>query len=469
MSRNYSLVWLFLCLFLSGCGAYFNQPVVKQDARFGELTPKSQTLRDLPLPAEPVVVGVYNFKDQTGQYKNIESGSSFSTAVSQGATTILIKALEDSKWFTPIERENLGNLLNERNIIRATRDEFRSTTNPNEPTLPPLLFAGVLLEGGIISYDSNIITGGAGARYFGVGGSTQYREDRITVYLRAVSTSSGKILKTVYVSKTILSQAVSANLFRYVNFQRLLEVETGFTVNEPVQLAMKDAIEKAVEALIIEGIKDNLWSTKEGKETNERLVEAYLEEKRREESMLLYHREQVDRGFENSIGLYGGANILDGDYSKKRAGYLARIDYTRKLSRSFGLNLNANAFQFRTGQSYTNRMISVDANLEYKILPDDNFSPYIYGGFGLINDLVKPGNNLQFGDTFFKAQYGLALEYFVTERIGIRGFAEHNLSFTDELDKVVSGKRDDFYFNFGIGLKYYFNLGSRNRETTETP
>ncbi len=99
-----------------------------------------------------------------------------------------------------------------------------------------------------------------GARYFGIGASTQYRQDRITVYLRAVSTSSGKILKTVYVSKTILSQAVDASLFKYVKFKRLLEVETGFTKNEPLQLAVAEAIEKSVESLIIEGIGDKLWS-----------------------------------------------------------------------------------------------------------------------------------------------------------------------------------------------------------------
>lgn len=444
---------------------------MKQDARFGELTPKSNTLKDFPLPAEPVVVGVYNFKDQTGQYKNIENASSFSTAVSQGATSILVKALEDSKWFTPIERENLANLLNERNIIRATRDEYRKSTNPNEPNLSPLLFAGVLLEGGIISYDTNIITGGAGARYFGVGGSTQYREDRITVYLRAVSTSSGRILKTVYISKTILSQAVSANLFKYVNFQRLLEVETGFTVNEPVQLAVKDAIEKAVESLIIEGIQDGLWSTKAGKETNDKLVEEYVKEKEMEESMLLYDREQVERGYNNALSASGGATLLDGDYGKKDFGFLARVGYTRKLSRSFGLNLNANAFEYRSGESYSNKMVSVDGNLEYKVLPEDNFSPYIYGGFGVINDLVKPESGLEMGDTYFKAQYGLAFEYFASERWGIRGFAEHNVAFSDELDKVVSGKRDDFYVNFGIGIKYYFNLGGnkKSEEPIETP
>ncbi len=236
-------------LFLTNCGAYFNQPYDIQEARLGETTNATQRLNDLALPKEPVVVGVYKFRDQTGQYKPSEFGGSYSTAVTQGATTILIKALEDSKWFEPIERENLANLLNERSIIAKTRQEYRRTTNPNEPQLPPLMFAGIILEGGIISYDTNIITGGMGARYFGIGASTQYRQDRITVYLRAVSTQNGKILKSVYVSKTILSQAVDGSLFKYVSFKRLLEVEIGFTKNEPLQMAVAEAIEKSVEAL----------------------------------------------------------------------------------------------------------------------------------------------------------------------------------------------------------------------------
>lgn len=185
-----------MAVFVAGCGAYFNQPVAPPTpARIGETTTNTEFLKNIPpQPSEPVVVGVYNFKDQTGQYKNVENGSTFSTAVPQGATTMLIKALEDSKWFTPpIERENLSNLLNERNIIRSTRQEYTGD-NSGQPNLPPLLYAGILLEGGIISYDSNIITGGYGARYFGAGGgSTQYRQDRITIYLRAVSTSNGKI------------------------------------------------------------------------------------------------------------------------------------------------------------------------------------------------------------------------------------------------------------------------------------
>ena len=214
--------FFFAIYFLYGCSAYYNQPLGIERAIIGESTPATSLLKNLPKPKEPVVIGIYKFRDQTGQYKASEVGSTFSTAVTQGATSILIKALEDSKWFIPIERENIGNLLQERNLIRSTRQEY--SKNTNEPQLTPLLYAGVLLEGGIVSYDSNIITGGFGARYFGAGGSTKYRQDRVTIYLRMVSTSNGKILKTVYVSKTLFSQAIDQSFFRYVKFKRLLEV-----------------------------------------------------------------------------------------------------------------------------------------------------------------------------------------------------------------------------------------------------
>ncbi len=101
---------IFGILVLTNCGTYFNQPVDIQEARIGEATDVTKRLKELASPKEPVVVGVYKFRDQTGQYKPSEVGGSFSTAVTQGATSILVKSLEDSKWFVPIERENLANL-----------------------------------------------------------------------------------------------------------------------------------------------------------------------------------------------------------------------------------------------------------------------------------------------------------------------------------------------------------------------
>tara|TARA_R110000787_G_scaffold81036_2_gene175868 strand:+ start:24795 stop:26216 length:1422 start_codon:yes stop_codon:yes gene_type:complete len=456
MNFKNSIIFLIVATIITSCGSYFNQPVMQEEARTGEVTPNTEKLKKLPLPMVPVVVGVYNFKDQTGQYKQVELGNSFSTAVSQGGTTMLIKALEDSKWFTPIERENLANLLNERNIIRSTRKEYQKNSDNNEPKLPPLLYAGVLLEGGIVSYDTNIITGGMGARYFGVGASTQYREDRLTVYLRAVSTSNGKVLKTIYVSKTILSQAVDASLFRYVNFQRLLEVEMGYTKNEPVQLALKDAIEKAVEGLIIEGIQDELWSAKEGEMTNNLLVKEYLEEKEMEESKLLYNRTQTERDYSNTFSFSLNTPLLYGDLTKKRLGYGATLGYSRKLTNYINLNLSGTFLNLRTGSTFSENYIDLSLNAEGVILPYDNLTPYVYGGLGYLLPLGKSDESLAEFKPSLKIQGGIGIMYYISQTMAIKAFAESNLIFSDTVEYVENGKRDDYYLNFGIGINYSF-------------
>ena len=443
----YAVILLFI---LSSCGTYFNQPITRQEARIGEENEVTKALKEFPLPQKPVVAGVYNFKDQTGQYKAVENGSTFSTAVSQGATTILIKALEDSKWFTPIERENLGNLLNERNIIRSTRDEYRKNKNPNEPQLPPLLYAGILLEGGVISYDTNIVTGGSGARYFGTGVSSQYRQDRITVYLRAVSTSSGKILKTVYISKTILSQAVSANLFKYVNFQRLLEAEVGFTKNEPVQLALKESIEKAVEALIIEGIKDNLWKPQLNEKETKALVEAYEAEEEEANATALYDRYLTERRSKVAFTGALGTTLMDGDLPNAQPEFNSRSGFKFRMSPSLNFNTTYYKFNLSNKEFLNEGYMSLDFNLEYIVLPQDQFTPLLYLGGG-----VNAANYLTSVDPKFQA--GIGLEYLLSKKLGLHMFVDYNYVFSDELDFIDAGKRSDTYYRAGIGINYYFS------------
>ncbi|MDR6300601.1 CsgG/HfaB family protein [Mesonia maritima] len=456
---KYKYFAIICCAFLCSCGTYFNQPITQQNARTGEVSSFTTKLKNLPLPQEPVVVGVYNFKDQTGQYKAMENGSSFSTAVTQGGTSVLIKALEDSRWFTPIERENLSNLLQERNIIRSTRQEYSNNGKGGQVQLPPLLYAGVLLEGGVVSYDTNILTGGFGARYFGVGGSTQYKQDRITVYLRAISTSSGKILKTVYVSKTILSQAIDASLFKYVNFQRLLEVETGYTKNEPVQLAVKEAIEKAVQALIIEGVDEGLWQAKDKNEGTV-LVKKYKEEKEEEQLTRLYDREYLDWKYKNSFAIDLGVNRFMGDYAAKNFSYLGRLSYKRQFTPHLGLGLNGSLLEFEIPKIGKNTFATADLNAEITILPYDKLGPYLYGGPGVLFDIQKDDLfNLE--KNYFKLQYGVGVKYAVSPKIDLRVFAEHNVTFSDEVDEVVNGKLNDYFFNFGAGLSFHF--GNKNK------
>lgn len=436
-------------LFLTNCGAYFNQPYDLQEARIGETSEITKKLTDLALPKEPVVVGVYKFRDQTGQYKPSEVGGSFSTAVTQGATTILIKALEDSKWFLPIERENLSNLLNERQIIEKTRQVYRQTSNPDEPQLPPLLYAGVLLEGGIVSYDTNVITGGAGARYFGIGSSTQYRQDRITVYLRAVSTSNGKILKTVYVSKTILSQAVDASLFKYVKFKRLLEVETGFTKNEPLQLAVAEAIEKSVEALIIEGIGDKLWSPQASDAEIQAMIAEYELEKEEAINTKLYDRFLTERRGKSAISGAVGFTSMNGDYASPELEASARLGYKHSINPYLNLNFNYNRFNLANEGVFNEGFMSFDLNVEVNILPYDKFTPYVFGGFG-----TNAFNDFSAIDP--KLQIGLGFEYLVANNIGLTVYGEHNYVFNDELDGLDIGKNDDMFYRVGMGINVYF-------------
>jgi curli production assembly/transport component CsgG len=440
------LSFLFL---LSSCGAYFNQPVDVQKATLGEATPATKLLKNLPKVREKVVVGVYKFRDQTGQYKAVESGSTFSTAVTQGATSILVKALEDSKWFIPIERENLGNLLNERNIIRSTRQEYLKNTNPNEPQLTPLLYAGVLIEGGIVSFDSNIITGGFGARYFGAGSSTRYRQDRVSIYLRLVSTSNGEILKTVYISKTILSQAVDASLFRYVNFKRLLEVETGFTKNEPMHLAVTEAIEKGVESLVIEGIQDGIWKTDSSKEDLDKIMKSYSTEEKDADAALLYGRTTDNIRRNVGLEISGGATQIDSDFENPVTRPLGKVGLKFSLNPYFNIATSLHVYGLSNKDKFDDSYASFDVNSEFFLLPKDKLTPYFYAGIGAAasNDLKQP---------HFKTQFGGGLEYLFSKKLGIRVFGEQNITITDKIDYKVAGKLNDNYWRAGLGLIYYF-------------
>jgi len=237
-------------------------------------------LVSLPPPRDKIVVAVYKFRDQTGQYKTSATATTFSTAVTQGATSLLIKALEDSGWFTVIEREALPNLLNERQIIRATRAQYAAEGGQQLGAIPPLLYAGVLLEGGIIGYDTNLVTGGAGLALLGYSGSGQVRCDQMTVYLRLVSTQNGQILKSLSITKSILSREIDFGIYRFVRTDALLEAETGFSSNEPPTMCALEAIEKGVYDLIVDGILDNLWTVRNPEDLNAPAIQARLKERR---------------------------------------------------------------------------------------------------------------------------------------------------------------------------------------------
>jgi curli production assembly/transport component CsgG len=250
---------------LAGCSTF--RPLgdinIPEEAKVSENINKS--FSKVPEPANPpVTVAVYSFKDQTGQRKPSNTLSLFSTAVTQGAEAYLIKSLQEvgnRQWFTVVERVGLDNLLKERQMIKQTREIYDGA---NAKMLPPLTLAGVILEGAIVDYNSNTLTGGTGARFLGIGPYTQYTQDLVVISLRLVSVTTGEVLTTVTVEKNLLSTQDGVTALRFFNqATRAFEFDASQSFNEPGNYALRSSIETAVVELINKGERQGLWKFKE--------------------------------------------------------------------------------------------------------------------------------------------------------------------------------------------------------------
>jgi len=247
---------------LSGC-AHIHMEASKEEPV--ALQPRESLTSKIPeLDGPPITIAVYGFQDKTGQMKPNDKLAVFSKAVTQGAEVFLIKSLQDSKkWFKVVERVGLDNLIKERQLIRNQREVYEGK---DAKPLRPMTVAGVMIEGGIIGYDSNIRSGGNGARFLGIGGSQQYRVDEIVISMRLVSINSGEVLLTNAISKTIYSTQHNVGVLRFVDAgTKALELENGSALNEPTTYAVRVAIEQAVYDMIIEGEKKGIWRFKSSK------------------------------------------------------------------------------------------------------------------------------------------------------------------------------------------------------------
>ena len=230
--------WLLLAVLgcLSACGSSPARVFAEQPVLAARNSSVANELLALPPPTQKLYVGVFAFQDQTGQHKPNENFADYSFAVTQGGATILINALKEAgqeKWFGVLERSRISDLLQERQIIRANREGAVGQNGKQLPPLGPMLNAGIIFEGGIVGYDSNVVTGGIGANVLGIGANINYRRDTVAVYLRAVSVLSGEVLVSVTTDKTIYSTGLQGSANRFVSFNSLFQFEAGFTTNEP--------------------------------------------------------------------------------------------------------------------------------------------------------------------------------------------------------------------------------------------
>ena len=273
-----------LLLALAGCTTMSQSLKVYNDADSTprvQVSPIAERLEDVPkLDGQKITIAVYGFQDKTGQRKPAQNVASLSSAVTQGGEVWVIKGLQEvggGSWFEVVERVGMDNLIKERQLIRNTREVYEKEM-PNGPTpLKPLRFAGLILEGGIVGYDANTAVGGVGARYLGVGAQTEYRVDTVTVVIRMVSVSTGRVLLSIATEKSIASTRSGADIFKFLDLgTKAIESETGYSVNEPVNYAVRAAIEQAIIELIYEGQRQGLWKFEGEKSNVKKKVEIQL-------------------------------------------------------------------------------------------------------------------------------------------------------------------------------------------------
>ena len=445
---------LAAALCVAGCSPRFADPFKVEQPRSGPpATVSARLLESTPRPIDPVVVAVYRFRDQTGQYRALENSSTFSNVVTQGATSILMRALEASGFFVPIEREGLSNLLNERQIISTTRQQYTGPEGEGLGPLPPLLYAGVLLEGGIIGYDSNVITGGAGARLLGVGGSGEFRQDQITIYLRAVSVQNGRVLKSVHTTKTIVSQKLDGGVFRFVDTKAILETEAGYSTNEPPVLAVTAAIEEAVRALVVEGARDGLWGfeSPEAPQTQSYL-EAYDADVAQNRQRDSFDRLVADRSGEGaSFAIAGGVSQFETDYAEAGAQPIgaATLSYPILSGLSFGARGEAGLLDIAgSAESF----VGGAGVLKARLIPSARTSPTLTAGAGALSIWGED-------DVFaYGVLYG-GLESRLTGAVALQIEAGVSYPFTEGLDTLVNrGSVNDNVWSVQAGLVFYTGL-----------
>ena len=410
--------------------------------------------RQLPTAYQKVVAVVYPFRvstDQQSQPKN-----ALQAMAAAAYTEVLFGTLQTSGWFVPTEYDNPGNLLNRPGntplgSVAVAGNEQMLTSK--EPT--------IILEAGLFSHQVNIVSDKGGNQYFANSASSQYRQDRATVFLRALSAQSGKILKTIYWSRTVLSQPVNSNTSRYVLVNRPYAPLTGTTATAPDQLAVAEAIRQAVRGLIIEGILDGLWAASDASGTQTRnAITVYEAEKMNlgqadaPDTRPRSIRPQVAPTY-ISLCAYGGLLRYHGDYVgwdvKSAYGLSAEIYCTPRI----GIQLNAATGTLSSRKAFSTNLTSVEANLIIRVLPYDRLTPLLCGGIGMVSR--SDANPLALrGPKYLQYQGALGLQYALNRSVGFRTMLSYNQPATDMLDGKPIGSYDDFYVRTTLGFIIQF-------------
>ena len=270
----YATLVSLIALLPFGCAANMGERYTKDRPITNVTVTTKSELTILPKPAQKVPVSVWQILDETGQFRrSAGGGTELSHAVTQGAHHMLIKALNDSGWFDVVERQGWPQLIQEIRIKEELRK--RGVTTVKED-FTHLIVPQYMISGAITEFDDHPVSFGGGFGLRGGSASARASVSSVAVDLRITDVETGEVTDAVSIFKRIISHQTDFGIFRFIRFNWLLELEFGYTLNEPTDLAVREALEKAVVHLVVKGVKEGLPGFKPAKDEDIKFFKEYM-------------------------------------------------------------------------------------------------------------------------------------------------------------------------------------------------
>lgn len=408
----------------------------------------------LPAASQKITASVYPFRIAAEQQYQPTRATPRPVDIAN-YTTLLFEVLRTSNWFVPVESANMGSLLNSRQANPLSTSEVATSdaSSVQQPTL--------ILESGLFSNDAMPVPAEAVNSTGPTTAPGPWRQDRATVFIRAISVQTGQLLKTIYWTKTILSQPTGTSTYRYVLYNQPNAPLVGTTTVSPDRLAIVEAMKQAVDGLIIEGVRDGLWATSAMPAAQTRSMIAAYEARRTAQSDV----EKTETKPKNNrlrhspsfidVSLYGGLSRYNGDYIHPLAKGAYGLSIDAYIIPHLGVQLNAATGTLASRTIFSTNITSLEANLLVRPLPYWRFTPLVAGGVGLVNRTGANPLNFE-GRSYLQYQAGLGIQYSLNTTLGFRAMMTYNLPQTDLLDGRQAGVHNDFYVRSTLGLVIHF-------------
>ncbi len=232
------------------------------DLPIHNVTDMNDYLKSLPHPRQKIPVAIYDLNDRTGQYLEMDDYSSHSTAISQGATDMLINALLNSEQYIIADRSILNQFMTEQDLKRKKQIGFNSQKpfQLNQLRESKYIITGSITEYGIMD------TGGTKLKVDGKGFNTEGVIAYAALDLRIVNSFTNEVEYTIALKDGIKGEKKGLDVFSFLGDDYMVDLETGTGWQEPINLVVRRLIEAAVYDMSVNffadetGIKDDLNS-----------------------------------------------------------------------------------------------------------------------------------------------------------------------------------------------------------------